>query len=55
MGTAGQLQQAQQAVLHFPASAGGQIVSLTGQHSILLLLLEMRIEVSMGSWAWPQS
>ncbi|XP_017597937.1 PREDICTED: serum response factor isoform X2 [Corvus brachyrhynchos] len=30
MGTAGQLQQAQQTVFHFPARAGGQIVSLTG-------------------------
>ncbi|KAM4786040.1 serum response factor isoform 2-T2 [Cyanocitta cristata] len=29
-GTAGQLQQAQQTVFHFPARAGGQIVSLTG-------------------------
>ncbi|XP_064271385.1 serum response factor isoform X1 [Passer domesticus] len=30
MGTAGQLQQAQQTVFHFPARAGGHIVSLTG-------------------------
>ncbi|XP_051470703.1 serum response factor isoform X1 [Apus apus] len=30
MGTAGQLQQAQQTVFRFPARAGGQIVSLTG-------------------------
>ncbi|XP_030414006.1 LOW QUALITY PROTEIN: serum response factor [Gopherus evgoodei] len=29
-GTAGQLQQAQQTVFRFPATAGGQIVSLTG-------------------------
>ncbi|XP_057242831.1 serum response factor [Malurus melanocephalus] len=29
-GTAGQLQQAQQTVFHFPARAGGQIVSLAG-------------------------
>ncbi|XP_068042076.1 serum response factor isoform X3 [Anomalospiza imberbis] len=29
-GTAGQLQQAQQTVFHFPARAGGHIVSLTG-------------------------
>lgn len=43
-GTAGQLQQAQQTVFHFPARAGGHIVSLTGQHSLLLLLLEM------GGW-----
>ncbi|KAM6128114.1 serum response factor isoform 1-T1 [Pterocles gutturalis] len=30
MGMAGQLQQAQQTVFHFPARAGGQIVPLTG-------------------------
>lgn len=35
-GTAGQLHQAQHTVFHFPARAGGQIVSLTGQHLLLL-------------------
>lgn len=40
-GTAGQLQQAQQTVFRFPARAGGQIVSLTGQHSLLLRLLQV--------------
>lgn len=40
-GPAGQLQQAQQALFHFPARAGGQIVLLPGQHSLFLLLLEM--------------
>lgn len=40
-----QVQQAQQTAFHIPARAGGHIVLLTGQHSLLLLLL-----LEMGGW-----
>ncbi|KAH0622780.1 hypothetical protein JD844_025441 [Phrynosoma platyrhinos] len=47
-GTPGQLQQAQQTVFRFPAVAGGQIVSLTGQQHTTSLLACGRQTKNMG-------